>query len=213
MNCTASVFAMLMLISTGAAANLITNSDFESGNTGFSSDYTNGLYIFEEQTYAITTNPSNNHSGATSYGDHTSGSGLMMAVNGSATAGDVIWGQTISVSAGTVYDFATYISSWSNENPAELDFSVNGFSIGGLDASSSTGIWELAFASWNSGANTTATIEIRNFNTNPSGNDFAIDDLYFGAPIFSVEVPEPGALALFVFGLAGLGYARRKRTA
>ena len=31
-------------------------------------------------------------------------------------------------------------------------------------------------------------------------------------PVANTEVPEPGMLALFGFGLAGLAYARRRRT-
>ena len=204
------IAAILSLFTAGASANLITNSDFESGNTGFTSDYDNSSSLFGERRYAITTDPILNHTGATSYGDHTSGTGLMMAVNGSPMAGDVIWGQTISVVAGEIYDFAAYISSWDDRNPAELDFAVNGISIGNFTAPGATGIWELAFAPWNWGGSTSALIEIRNFNTEPAGNDFALDDLYFGEAVFSV--PEPGALAVFLVGLAGIGYARRKTT-
>lgn len=204
----AGLLTALTLLSASASANLIVNSDFEAGNTGFSSDYTNSTYIFGASTYAITTNPNINHGGGASYGDNTSGSGLMMAVNGSDTAGDVIWSQTVSVSTATAYQFAVYISSWSDVNPADLQFTVNGTSIGGLQAPSETGVWKLAFANWYSFAATSATIEFTNLNTLGSGNDFALDDLYFGAPI---HVSEPGALAVLLVGLAGIGYARRKK--
>ena len=207
-----SIVAILTLFTAGASANLITNHDFEAGNTGFTSDYSFSSSLYGERRYDISSNPINNHAGAASYGDHTSGTGLMMAVNGSPLAGDVIWGQTISVAAGITYDFAAYISSWSTRNPALLDFAVNGINIGNFSAPGATGIWELAFATWSSGSSTSALIEIRNLNTEPNGNDFALDDLYVGAAIFSTEVPEPGALAMFVVGLAGIGYARRKRS-
>ncbi len=209
----ASTIAVLALFSTGASANLITNADFEAGDTGFSSAYAGGIYIYGESTYAVVTNPILAHNGAASYGDYTTGSGLMMAVNGSTTLGTVIWSQTVSVAAATLYDFATYISSWSEANPADLAFTVNGTNIGGLNAPASTATWELAFASWNSGGSTSALIEIRNLNTVADGNDFALDNLYFGEAMFSTEVPEPAALALFAFGLAALGLARRRRSA
>ena len=211
LNHAAGAIAVLALFSTGASANLITNAGFESGDTGFSSAYTGGIYIFGESTYSVVSDPNLAHGGAASYGDHTSGSGLMMAVNGATTLGTVIWSQTVSVAAGTLYDFATYISSWYDQNPADLTFAVNGTNIGGLNAPSTTGIWELAFATWNSGANTSALIEIRNLNTVASGNDFALDDLYFGEAMFSVEVPEPAIAAIFGLGLLGLGLARRRR--
>lgn len=208
---TAGIVAMLGLFATTASANLIINGDFEAGNTGFSSGYTNSPSLFGEERYAITTDPNLNHPGAASYGDNTTGSGLMMAVNGSSTTGTVIWGQTISVASYAIYDFAAHISSWSTVSPGELDFTINGVSIGGLNAPGTTGDWVLAFATWNSYNSTTATLEIRNVNTATSGNDFALDDLYFGATIFSLEVPEPGTLAVFVLGLAGLAYTRRKK--
>ena len=182
----AGAIAVLALFSTGASANLITNAGFESGDTGFSSAYTGGIYIFGESTYSVVSDPNLAHGGAASYGDHTSGSGLMMAVNGATTLGTVIWSQTVSVAAGTLYDFATYISSWYDQNPADLTFAVNGTNISAL-------------------------IEIRNLNTVASGNDFALDDLYFGEAMFSVEVPEPAIAAIFGLGLLGLGLARRRR--
>jgi hypothetical protein len=71
----------------------------------------------------------------------------------------------------------------------------------------------LAFATWNAGASTSALIEIRNANTAGGGNDFALDEIYFGETIFSNPIPEPGTLLIVSVGLIGLGIARRRRTA
>ena len=71
-----------------------------------------------------------------------------------------------------------------------------------------TGIWDVEFASWSSGAATSATIQITNANVAFSGNDFALDDLFFGDPIFS-QVPAPGTLALLAAGLLGWRMQRR----
>lgn len=209
-----ATFALAMVaLPTASSANLIANGDFEAGNTGFSSDYTHSpTNITGAATYAIVTDPSSVHGSAASYGDHTSGSGNMMAVNGSTVAGDLVWGETISVQANATYDFAVYISSWFSGAPASLVFTVNGTTIGSLVAPMQTGAWELAFATWNSGSETSALIEVRNDQTAFGGNDFALDDFYFGNPIFSASVAEPSMLGLF--GLAGLGLAvRRRRTA
>lgn len=208
---TAGIVALLGLFATSASANLIINGDFEAGNTGFTSEYANSPSLFGEERYAITTNPNINHGGGASYGDNTTGSGLMLAANGSGVQGTVIWSQTVAVASYDIYDFAAYVSSWSSVNPGELVFSINGVIIGGINAPSLTGEWELAFATWNSYNSTSATLEIRNDNTAASGNDFALDDLYFGSTIFSLEVPEPGTLAVFTLGLAGLAYTRRKK--
>jgi hypothetical protein len=209
---TVGAIAALVMLSTGAGANLITNGDFEAGNTGFSSSYSHVPgNIGGAGTYDTIANPASAHSLATSYGDHTTGSGLMMAVNGSTTPGDLVWAQTVSVTIGTAYDFAAYISSWFPASPAEMVFSVNGSTIGLLTAPSTTAAWELAFATWNSGGSTSALIEIRNANTASSGNDFALDDLYFGETIFSNPIPEPGTLLMISVGLIGLGVTRRRR--
>jgi hypothetical protein len=206
----------LVLVALGgsASANLIVNGDFEAGNTGFASDYAfSPGNIVPAATYEVLPDPSASHGSALSYGDHTTGSGLMMAVNGSTTVGDLVWGQTVSVVAGSTYDFAAWISSWVSGSPAQLVFTVNGDEIGALTAPLATGVWDLAFATWDSGTATSATIEIRNANTAFGGNDFALDDLFFGDPVFSdpTPAPEPGALALLGVALGALRLAHRRR--
>ncbi len=212
-----AVLAFSAALSDQASANLIVNGDFESGNTGFTSDYAYSAgNIVAAGVYDIVSDPSSVHGAATSYGDHTSGSGLMMAVNGSTTAGDITWSQTVSVLPGATYDFATYISSWTSGSPAALIFAINGTTIGALGAPSTTGVWDLEFATWLSDT-TSATISIRNANTAFGGNDFALDDIYFGNPIFSdpdggsTSVPEPAVLGLVALGLVAAAVAGRRR--
>ncbi len=206
--------ALAVCANAPANANLIVNSDFEAGNTGFTSDHTYSPgNIVPPGVYDVLANPSSAHGSATSYGDHTTGSGLMMAVNGSTTPGEVVWGQTVSVTPGATYDFGVWISSWYPAAPAELNFSVNGDVIGSLTAPAVAGVWELAFSTWNSGAMTSALIEVKNANTVFTGNDFALDDFFFGDPIFSNPdpVPAPPVGLLFGLGLAALGWTARRR--
>ena len=199
-------FAFAFAIS--AQANLITNGDFESGASGFTSGYVlSPGNITPAGTYDVVTNPALVHPNATSYGDHTSGSGNMLAVNGASIPGVIVWGETVVVDPSTNYDFAAYLSSWTSISPADLLFSVNGLSIGSLAATSTTGVWNLFFTTWNSGTSTSANIQIVNANTASSGNDFALDDIYFGNPIFSV--PEPATFALMSLGLAGMCFGKR----
>ncbi|NOX90953.1 MAG: PEP-CTERM sorting domain-containing protein [Gammaproteobacteria bacterium] len=198
-----------------ASANLITNGDFEAGNTGFNTDlnYNTGS-LLSAGVYTITTDPSLNHPAPASYGDNTTGSGNMFAVNGSSTPGSLVWGTSIAVTTSTEYDFGAYLSSWLSSSPAQLQFSINGDIIGDLTASATTGVWDFFFANWNSGTATTANIQILNNNTSAGGNDFALDDIYFGAAIFSnpaTAVPEPASFLLIAAGLVGIGFTRRKR--
>ena len=159
-------------------ANLIVNGDFESGNTEFSTDY--GFSpggIRTDGTYHVLTDPSSAHSEAASYGDHTSGSGLMMAVNGSPSSGLIVWSQTLTVTPNTDYHFSAWISSWVSASPATLRFLINGESIGVFTAPAISGVWQQSTATWNSGSSTSATIQIFDLNTAHTGNDFALDDL------------------------------------
>jgi len=182
---TPAIQAFVATEATQETGNLVVNGDFEDGDTGFQTDYFNGGIGVGARQYSITTNPSSAHSLATSYGDFTTGTGNMMAVNGSTTPGQIVWEQTVAVVPGRTYDFAAAISSWYPGDPAALLFTVNGEDIGALNAPYQTAQWEQLFATWDSEDATTATIRIVNANTVYGGNDFALDDIYFGGPRFS----------------------------
>ena len=66
--------------------NLIANGDFESGATGFITDYGNTGIGGGSQQYSISTNPENDHpvqpGNTFGYGDHTTGAVNMLALNG-----------------------------------------------------------------------------------------------------------------------------------
>lgn len=166
--------------------NLITNGNFEAGNTGFTTDYMLGTtscygfgYLDCEGTYGVITNPQLGHTGFAPCSDHTSGSGLMMVLNGSASLQNV-WCQTINVMPDMDYIFSAWVTAVVSASPPILQFSINGVNIGNIfNSSGNTCSWEQFQTTWNSGANTTAEICIVNLNTATGGNDFAIDDLSF----------------------------------
>ncbi len=82
------------VISSGSG--LIVNGDFEAGNSGFTSDYTYSPgNLNPAGRYAVLTDPNSAHGQATSFGDHTTGYGLMMAVNGANLANQIVWSQTV----------------------------------------------------------------------------------------------------------------------
>ncbi len=92
---------MLFVMSTNVFAvtppNLITNSDFEAGDTGFISDYTAQNDLTPPLTYAVGTSPSLHHIAWLNFGDHTSGNGKMMIVNGDENRTDaVVWRQDVT---------------------------------------------------------------------------------------------------------------------
>ncbi|MFT6514282.1 MAG: hypothetical protein ACJAX1_002865, partial [Neolewinella sp.] len=173
--------------------NLIANGDFSAGDSGFTTDYDPGSggtfgLLSDEGEYAVSTNSNLTHNNFANCPDHTGGGG-MMVVNGSGTAGDKIWCQNVAVMPNTLYSFNAWLMSVISENPAQLQFSVNGAPLGiGFSASSSICDWQQFSETWMSGAATTAEICITNQNTAPSGNDFAIDDLFFGPVCVQTDV-------------------------
>src|SRR5262249_9477766 len=92
--------------------NLLLNGDFEAGNTGFTSDYTYSPGdISPEGTYNIVRNPHDSHPGGASFGDHTSGTGLMLAANGASNTNLVVWRQSVAVVPNTTYEFSGWGAS------------------------------------------------------------------------------------------------------
>ena len=184
-----SVTTTYYVSSSVPVGNLINNGNFESGNSGFNSNYTYMFPNSSEGQYYIGANPSSFNGLFSSCSDHTGGTnGNMMIVNGSGIPSRNVWCQTISITANTDYDFSTWATSLYSESPAILQFSINGQVLGSpFNLSSSTCIWSHFFATWNSGSNTTANICIVNQNTALGGNDFALDDISFSTLCFSTD--------------------------
>ena len=165
--------------------NLVVNGNFSQGNIGFTTDYSLGTggswgLLSYEETYAVSTNPNLTHTNFVNCGDHTSGTGNMMVVNGSSVLNKSIWCQNVVVTPNTTYIFSAWFTSVVSSNPAVLNFNINGNPIGGwVSVSPTTCSWQNFYQTWNSGLNTNAAICIKNQNTATSGNDFAIDDIYF----------------------------------
>lgn len=162
---------------------LVVNGNFEQGNTGFSSSYSylqGPANVMNEGYYTVISNPNNIHTGFNACPDHTSGTGQQMVINGATQTNVSLWCQTITVNPNTDYLFSTWVQSVNNQNPAQLQFSINGSNLGNVFSPPAVGCqWVQFFTVWNSGANTTASICIVNQNTSFGGNDFALDDISF----------------------------------
>lgn len=163
--------------------NLITNGDFSQGNVGFASFYSHNNPNTTEGQYTIGTDPSSWNGSLAKCTDHTSGSGNMMLVNGAPQTDVTVWQQTIPVVPGTDYAFAIWIQSLSPQNPAKLQFSINGQQLAApINAGALTCQWQQFYVTWNASSSTSAQIAIINKNNSLAGNDFALDDISF-API------------------------------
>lgn len=183
---------------------LVTNGDFSAGDVGFSSTYTVCVPNCQEGSYAVGTDPNAVHAAWTSCGDHTSGAGNFMIVNGAGTPGADVWCQTVAVTPNTNYTFSAWVVSQYPVSPSQLQFSINGTPLCSVFTAPATlCTWQQFFCTWNSGSNTTANICILNQNTTLGGNDFGLDDISFQSctpcvVTTTVAVTQPAILATSV---------------
>ncbi len=172
-----------LCMSARAASNLVYNCDFSLGNTGFTSDFVHSPSdIGPAGTYAVVTDPHSVHGAAASYGDHTTGSGKMLAANGFASGQQTLWRQTVTVTPSQYYRFGAWLSTWSfGSHPAGpgVRLYVNDTLLLDQAGPVSEGAWSECGALWNSGSATTADLRVDNYNDATRGNDFAMDDISF----------------------------------
>lgn len=188
--------------SMNPVGNLIKNGDFEQGNSGFISEY---IYsepgprsIYNEGVYSVADYVP--HPMSECKNDHTSGSGLFMSVNGSSDNNAIVWEQIINnIQPNTDYTFTAWVMCWDEkcENPAILNFTINGEKLDTRQIQTIDGScqWNRVYAVWQSEDFNSATIRLVNTQTEISGNDFAIDDIFFTDytsinKIFNIHVKE-----------------------
>jgi hypothetical protein len=112
--------------------------------------------------------------------------------------------------AGSAFTFSFWLASVYPTSPASLHLLINGEQIQGvtfnaLGGSQNLGVWQNFSYSGVSGAQGITSIALTNSNLEPSGNDFALDDL----SLQGTAVPEPTSWALMIMGFSSLGAALR----
>uniref|UniRef100_UPI00375149AB beta strand repeat-containing protein n=1 Tax=Flavobacterium sp. TaxID=239 RepID=UPI00375149AB len=169
-----------------APKNLVYNGNFTLGNRGFSTDYqflTTSTSVGVQGAYGVVFNPSTWFAPFSNCGDHTSGLGNMLVVDGSVTnaGNDRLWCQTIPVTPSQTYTFSYWVQTLATPNPASIETLINGTSqgIGAAPTAITCGNWTQYTYTWNSGASTTAILCLYDRTTTVAGNDFAIDDITF----------------------------------
>ncbi|MGN6648219.1 MAG: beta strand repeat-containing protein, partial [Cytophaga sp.] len=197
----------------------VINGDFESGNTGFTSDMTNtsgtpssgqyriDTYVTEQQSYWSTSAPG-------TPATQMKGSGKFLYSDGFQTyqPGSIIWKQTVTgLSQSQDYTFSMDHAniSW-NSDPsntarvADIDtkfdifinnFKVATFTTDGQGQYAGVGRWKTDQVVWNSGTATQAVIEIKQQVKGGAGYDFAIDNILFGGPVTQTSTVSVGPIA------------------
>ncbi len=208
--------ALAAMTASGAQAASVVNGDFSAGNTGFGTDYNyiaplNQGSLYPETAYTVDTNPNLVHNLWSSFGDHTTGSGEMLIVNGATTLTATndyrsVWNENVTgLSTGSDY-FSVWVASTYPASLATLIFKVNGVQVGGVQTAPATpGVWQQLTWTFKP-SSSSAVLSIADTNLAPGGNDFALDDIKSGA------VPEPAAWAMMIggFGMAGAMLRRRR---
>jgi outer membrane protein OmpA-like peptidoglycan-associated protein len=164
-----------------ATHNLVKNGDFEAGFADFETDYdfvsarADGL--IPEGTFAVEYSVGQLHYAFKDCGDHSTGKGRMVLVNGAVNPNSAIWKQTICVPSMSLLTFNGWFSNLVAQPPF-IEIRLNGkMMIDSRDVYLSQCDWiDLGFQ-WYSNNDTTALLEIYNQNTEASDNDFAIDDI------------------------------------
>ena len=197
-----SAAASITVSTQSGAVQPAVNGNFSAGNTGFTSQYTNNQFsIWNEGTYAIGPNPNAVHANFGTWGDHTTGTGNYMIVNGSVLPNRTVWQQTVTFPPGAQVSMTYWVLSLALP-PGSLRVMVNGSQAGTAQAAPSTvGTWSQRTQTFTAPANGVCTIALQAVTTAGSGNDFGLDDISFDYSCTATKVawllpnPKPNALA------------------
>lgn len=201
-----------------SAANLLTNGNFNLGNTGFQSDYTTPFTnnVNDQTTpghYAVGPNPYLICHLYFSFAP-VPGSTNMLFADGSTTANQYIWQQSVSnLTPGAQYNFSGYLASINiptEGNPALIQLFADGNQFGNSAvAPVACGVWT-TFSDTFTASSTSEVFQIVDNSLQYGGNDFALDDLSLQQ---NSPAPEASTFVGILLGVAGLvvfGFYRRQ---
>ncbi len=177
---TANQNTTLYVTSGGSGSQNAVNGAFTQGNTSFTSQYIyNATSIWNEGTYAITNSANSVHPNFAAWPDHTTGTGLYMAVNGSVTANKVFWQQAVPLPPGAQVTMTYWLMTMATP-ASSVRTKVNNAQVGQvLSAPLTTGVWTQFQQVFTAGTAATTLVTLESVFTASAGNDFALDDVSF----------------------------------
>lgn len=209
----AFVLFLITISSSFYSQNLLKNGDFEIGGSGIgfivnglgytqiSSPFTG---ITATGNYAITTNPAPmNTAFFISSGDHTTGTGRMMVIDGNTNGGSRFWragnsgGGICGLTVGATYTFSYWLKSVSTKvtnTATQANIGVYFVNVSNVSPSVTNTLAPLPASGWQKAVYTfvaagpCVNIELWNNNTNAVGNDFAVDDFSLMAPVLPLTL-------------------------
>lgn len=164
--------------------NLVSNGDFEHGNSGFQSSYTYAADAAAFSTsggsqgkYSITSNPNSYDAAWTSCSNH----GLYLIADGALNAGVTFYSTTVIVNPYTDYafyvDVANLVYPAQNNYQPVLKFYINGELQQTYNMNTQACVWTTMRIVGNSGESNTMTFSIVDDCLQGSYNDLAIDNV------------------------------------
>lgn len=175
---TAQAGDVLVVSSNLSVNSLVVNGDFSQGNTGFTSNYIyNPTTIWNEGTYAVGPNPNTVHPNFGTWGDHTTGTGNYLLVNGSTNSNQILWQQTLSLPPGVQVDISLWLLTF--VTPAgSMQISMNNNVLGAAFSSpSSAGVWQQRTRTFTVPPSGQCILRITTLSSSLAGNDFGLDDI------------------------------------
>lgn len=172
--------------------NLVSNGDFEAGDKDFTSDYTCCLTSGGGH-YSIDYSADGAGFAVKGKKDHTTGKGKMYLSDGGSDPTKAVYRNTVDVEVGKQYAFSAWLANihtnFASAKPDTLNqgkttylaFYINGKYQNAIKLPLDTA-WHQYYSIWTSDVAGPVTIEIKDQETSPAGNDFALDDIIF-APL------------------------------
>jgi gliding motility-associated-like protein len=160
-------------------ANVVSNGNFSSGNTGFSTGYIFDSIINTAGYYFVGPKPKKwNKLYENCFLDSAFLGDTMMIVDGSTKNDVTVWEAIMNVTPNTNYVFGAFAQSLTATDSLVLQVSLNnGEIVNRVRLSHNSCIRKKITTSWFSGSNTSIDIRITNLSTIDSNNNFALDSI------------------------------------